>query len=241
MPEELWIYLITLLASVITLISGFGLGTILTPAFALFYDVKLAILLVAIVHIFNNIFKFFLFRRDVDIVILRRFGMLSVVGAIAGALLQGSLHAGTVKILLGILLVILGTLEFLPHKASYRLPRSIDVSAGFFSGFLGGLVGNQGAIRSAYLLNYELSKEAFIGTATVIALLIDATRIPIYFTTHTEYLAGVRFELLLVVVVAFLGTFIGKKFLKQISTELFKKIVALFVILMGIAFICGIV
>ncbi|MBI1807005.1 MAG: sulfite exporter TauE/SafE family protein [Ignavibacteria bacterium] len=236
MMHETWIYVVTLLASMLTLVAGFGLGTILTPVFTLFYDVKLAILLVAIVHFVNNALKFLLFRKYIDLSIIKRFGLLSVVGSILGAALQLYLQSDLLKVFLGILLIVLGLVEFLPEKTTFKLPQKIDVIGGFFSGLLGGLVGNQGAIRSAYLLNYDISKEAFIATATVIALTIDATRIPVYLTSHQQFISEIHWQLLLVVTVALIGTLVGKKLLTYFSIGIFKKVVAGFVVLMGISF-----
>lgn len=238
--NELWIALAAFFASMLTLVTGFGLGTVLTPVVALFYDVKLAILLVAIVHFLNNALKLWLFRSHVDRSIIRRFGVLSIAGALAGAFLQGLFVSSALTVLLGIVLVVLGAGEFLPSKFSVRLPKRVDFLGGFFSGLLGGLVGNQGAIRSAYLLNYDMPKEAFIATATVIALAIDAARIPVYLTTHAEYLSELSWRLAPLVAVSFLGTIAGKRFLPSFSNRRFKRIVAGSVIAMGLAFIAGV-
>ena len=233
----MWIYIVTLFASMLTLVAGFGLGTILTPVFTLFYNVKLAILLVAIIHFLNNGLKFFLFRKHVDLSIIKRFGLLSIVGAMLGSLLQLYVQSDLLKILLGIVLLLLGLGEILPVKKAFKFPRKIDIIGGFFSGLLGGLVGNQGAIRSAYLLNYDVSKEAFIATATMIALCIDATRIPVYLASREHVAAELEWQLPIVVAVAFVGTLAGKKFLARLSIGVFKRIVAVFVTLMGGAFV----
>jgi hypothetical protein len=68
-----------LVASVV-LMSGFGLGTPLTPLFVIFYDVKIAVLLVAIVHLSNNLFKLGLFFDHLDWAVLKRFGALKCRG-----------------------------------------------------------------------------------------------------------------------------------------------------------------
>src|ERR1041385_7511722 len=233
---DIWVYIITFLASVLTLLTGFGLGTILTAAFALIYDVKVAIFLVAIVHFLNNVFKFSLFRKSVDFTIIKRFGIISILGALLGSFLQVWVQSEVVKIMVGVVLMVLGAAEFVPENWSLRLPQKIDVIGGFFSGFLGGLVGNQGAIRSAYLLNYEISKETFIATATVIAMCIDATRIPVYITLNYQMIEQFQWTLAAVVAIAFFGTIIGKRLLSKVPQFLFKKIVAVFVILMGFLF-----
>lgn len=81
------------LAAGFTLMTGFGLGTILTPVFLLFYDVKVAILIVAVVHLSNNLLKLSLFKENFNLEILKRFGVLTLVGAFIGAYLQGSINS----------------------------------------------------------------------------------------------------------------------------------------------------
>src|SRR3972149_7392882 len=176
------------LAAALTLMTGFGLGTILTPVFLLFYDVKVAILIVAIVHFLNNLLKFSLFSRHLNTDILKRFGVLAITGAFTGAFLQGWMNSGAVKVLLGISLIFLGLKEASGFGEKVRLPKKIDFIGGFLSGLLGGLVGNQGAIRSAYLLNYNIPKETFIATATIIASVVDITRIPLYIFNSKDIL-----------------------------------------------------
>ncbi|MBI1811448.1 MAG: sulfite exporter TauE/SafE family protein, partial [Nitrospirae bacterium] len=146
------------LSASLTLMAGFGLATILTPVFLIFYDVKIAILIVAVVHLANNLLKLSLFRSYVSLDILKRFGALTLIGAFIGAFLQGKMDSSLVKILLGASLIFLGLKEISGFGEKLRLPKKIDVIGGFFSGLLGGFVGNQGAIRSAYLLNYNIPK-----------------------------------------------------------------------------------
>src|SRR3990172_11009712 len=214
------------LVASLVLISGFGLGTLLTPLFALFYDIKIAVLLIAIVHFSNNLFKLGLFFRHLDRAVLKRFGVLTIVGAFIGSFLQAWLHSETLKIGLGILLIILGAVEFLPPHLSWRIPKKLDPLGGLFSGLLGGVLGNQGAVRSAYLLNYGLSKEAFIATATVIACLIDVTRIPIYLLSYYHEIAMAWPYLIATILSAFLGTLIGKWLLDIVSLGAFPMVLA---------------
>ncbi|MBI4547454.1 MAG: sulfite exporter TauE/SafE family protein [Ignavibacteriae bacterium] len=239
--HDIWIYVVTFLASLLTLVTGFGLGTILTPIFTLVYEVKFAILLVAIIHFLNNLLKIALFRKSVDFTIVKRFGLISIVGAVVGAFLQVYLYSGVLKIILGVVLIALGISEYAPKSMNIRFPQKVDYAGGFLSGLLGGLVGNQGAIRSAYLLNYQISKETFIATATVIALTIDVTRIPVYIVSDQDYLSRVQFDILIVIAIAFLGTIVGKRVVTFLSTIVFKKIVAGFVLMIGVLFVLGIV
>ncbi len=233
--EFIVVLFITFVISTITLLTGFGVGTVLTPTFTLFYDVKTAVFLVAVVHLANNLFKYTLFAKYINKQIFFRFGLVSLLGAVLGSLLQGELQSRILKAFLGAFLLIVGVSEFLPQKFVWRLPKTFDPIGGFFSGLLGGLIGNQGAIRSAYLLNYNLSKETFIATATSIAIVIDLSRIPIYIYHQAALFKLAAPSLLIVTAVAFAGTFMGKNLLGKISLERFRAIVAAFLVLMGLA------
>ena len=218
----------------LTLMTGFGLGTILTPVFLIFYDVKIAILIVAVVHLSNNLLKLSLFSRHISLDILKRFGVLTLAGAFIGAFLQGKMDSSLVKILLGASLIFIGLKEISGFGEKLRLPKKIDFIGGFLSGLLGGFVGNQGAVRSAYLLNYNIPKETFVATAAIIASVVDVTRIPVYMFNNKDVLANNWILLLITTVSAFAGTFAGKRFLKKISVKTFKIYVAATVIIIGI-------
>lgn len=235
--QYIFVLIVTLCISAMTLLTGFGIGTVLTPTFALLYDVKTAIFLVAIVHIANNVLKFGLFFRSLDTKILLRFGGLSLVGSFAGSLLYGTVDESALKVLLGLFLVVVGISEFRPSFFEKKIPQRYDMVGGLLSGFMGGLIGNQGAIRSAYLLNYNLSKEAFIATATGISLIIDLTRIPMYVWKELHLFSGMWSTLLPVILIAFVGTLVGKQLLKRISLERFRLIVAAFVMFVGLMFL----
>lgn len=224
---------VAFLSAALTLMTGFGLGTILTPVFLIFYDVKIAILIVAVVHLSNNLLKLSLFSRHIRADILKRFGVLTLAGAFIGAFFQGKMDSSVVKILLGISLVLLGMKEATGFGEKIRLPQKIDFVGGFLSGLLGGFVGNQGAIRSSYLLNYNIPKETFIATAAIIASVVDVTRIPVYIYSNRDILADNAMLLLVTTISAFVGTFAGKKFLKKISLKTFKIYVAVAIVIIG--------
>ena len=241
MSSEILVYLITFLAALLTLFTGFCLGTILTPTLAFFYDIKIAVFLTAIVHGFNSLLKVYIYRKQISLQVLKRFGVISIVGAFIGAYLQLYLYSSWLKMLLGVLLLILGAQEFLPKHKALTFTRKIDFAGGFFSGLLGGLIGNQGAIRSAYLLNYDLSKEVFIATASSIALLIDLTRVPVYLVSYRQQLSGNWLVLFGLVIVAYLGTIAGSKLVKKVPTGIFKKIVALAVVVLGVLLVLRVI
>src|SRR3990167_6175455 len=83
--EIIILSLAAFLIAILTFFSGFGLGTILTPLFMIFFPVDLAIALTGVVHFFNNIFKLIIVGRKADKQVLLRFGIPAVIAAFAGA------------------------------------------------------------------------------------------------------------------------------------------------------------
>ncbi len=225
------------LTGLLTLISGFGLGTLLVPFFTLVYDAKIALLIVSIIHLTNNVFKLFLFRKEIDLKIFKRFGLVSFVGALAGAALFGLFSSEWIKKLFGGFLVWSGMHELISHNKQGKIPQKWDLAGGFLSGFLGGLIGSQGAVRTAYLLNYPLSKHAFIATGTAISILIDLSRIPLYLYSQKSFIFSLNgWVVLAALIAALVGTQIGKNLLQHLSLTLFRKLIAATLILLGIYF-----
>lgn len=243
---ELLIPLVALVASLLTLISGFGLGTLLLPVFALFFSLELAVALTAVVHLLNKLFKFGLLWRDVDRGVLLRFGLAGIVGAWLGALLLMRLEdlpylypgvnepVSVTKAVIALLMAVFAIIELLPNAKKWALPPQWLVPGGALSGFFGGLSGHQGALRSIFLLRSGLGKEAFIATGTAIAVLVDLTRIPVYLRRMPEgLLQEQRTLLLLTTLAAFVGAWWGKRLIPKITFRAVQVLVG--VLLLGIA------
>jgi len=247
MPEALIVYLlvalVALLASGLTLFSGFGLGTLLLPAFLLFFPVQPAIAMTAVVHFLNNLFKLTLVGRTADRHTVLQFGIPAIAAAFVGAwLLQqlGSLEDLAHYTLFGRqyvltatkLLIALLMLGFALFEASSRSEtfvvkdRRFLAAGGLLSGFFGGLSGHQGAFRSAFLVASGLSKEAFIATGVVIACLVDLSRLSLY-ASSLQHLERTHWPLLLTATIAaFMGAFIGNRLVKKVTISWLKRLVA---------------
>jgi uncharacterized membrane protein YfcA len=194
--DYLIISIAALLASGLTLFSGFGLGTLLMPVFALFFPVEVAIAQTAVVHFANNLFKVALFSRRADGPTVLRFGLPAFLASFAGAglllwladlaplatwLVNGrEVVIHPVKLVVALLMAGFAVLELWPAFNRLAIDRKYIPAGGVLSGFFGGLSGNQGAFRSAFLIKSGLSKEAFIGTGVLIAALVDLSRLAVY-------------------------------------------------------------
>lgn len=232
---------LALFTSIVTLFTGFGVGTIMMPVMALFFDVKVAILLAAIVHIFNNLSRIVLYYRHLRWEIVRRFGVVSILGAFVGSFAQLTVDSSWLKNGVGLFLAVFALLSLRPGSINWKFPPIIDIIGGFLSGLIGGLIGNQGAIRSLYLLNYKLEKQELIVSAALIAVVIDLTRIPVYAYANYRYLTDNFLLLAFVILASIAGTLVGSRILPQVSSELFKRIILVAVLLLGILMLLGLI
>lgn len=241
-------------ASGLTLFAGFGLGTLLTPAFALFFPVELAVGLTAVVHFANNGFKLVLLGRHADGRVVLRFGLPAIAASYAGAkllvwlsdlspLLTYDLAGRTLRVMpvnavIAALLLVFVALELSPRFAAVQVPPRWLPLGGLLSGFFGGLSGTQGALRSAFLLKAGLSKDRFIASGVVIACLIDAARLSVYARHFSRADLAQNAELLaLACACAFAGAWLGARLLKKVTVAVVQRAVAagLFLIAVGLA------
>ena len=246
------------LTAILTFFSGFGLGTILTPVFMIFFPVDLAIGLTGIVHFFNNIFKLALVGKKADKAVLLRFGIPAVIAAIAGAwlllhipdvkplftyhLFGKTFEVYPVKFIISILLIFFAILDLVPFLNKLQFGKKQMPLGGALSGFFGGLSGNQGALRSAFLIKVGLTKEAFIATTVVISCFVDFTRLTVYATRFTKAGLDENITLLIIATLAAItGAFIGNKLLKKVTLKFIQTLVAVMLILISLALGAGLI
>lgn len=234
MSHEPIIVAAAFLAGAIAAVSGFGIGSILTPLLALTLGTKLAVAVVSIPHFIGTALRFLLIREHLDRKVLITFGVASAAGGLTGALLHVWLRSAVLGYVLGALLVFAGVMGVTGLAKRMRFGRTTGWIAGLLSGVFGGLVGNQGGIRSAALLGFDVSKESFVATATAIALLVDVFRMPVYAATQSHQIASAWLPILLATVGVVAGTLAGKPLLQRIPEAAYRTIVSLIVLALGV-------
>lgn len=137
--------------------------------------------------------RFWTLRAKVKRRILWGFGIMSAAVGLIGALLHEKLNNPVLIAVFGGLLVFAGLTGLTGLAARMRFGGFLAWVAGGISGFLGGLVGNQGGIRSAAMLGFEIPRHEFVATATAIALFVDAARVPVYVSNEHQQMAAVWF------------------------------------------------
>lgn len=222
------------LAGAIASISGFGIGSILTPLLALGLGTKLAVAVVSIPHFIGTALRFWLIRHAVDRRVLWSFGVTSAIGGLMGALLHVWLRSAILSYILAALLVFAGLKELTGIGRNLRFGRRTAWVAGALSGIFGGMVGNQGGIRSAALLGFHVPRDAFVATATAIALLVDVFRMPVYAATQFPQIVSAWRPMAIATVGVVLGTLVGKKLLARIPEQAFRITVAVIILALGV-------
>lgn len=256
--EFVVIALVAAFASLLTFFSGFGLGTILTPAFMLFFPLEVAIALTGIVHLLNNLFKMGLVGLKANWQVVLRFGAPAILGAIGGAMLLlrysesepmfsyqlfgHQLDVFAIKLIVAALMAFFALFEIIPALKRLEFSRNKLVLGGAVSGFFGGLSGHQGALRSAFLIRYGLEKEVFIATGIVIASIIDITRLGLYFTRMQSINIEENLPILITAILsAFLGAYFGRKLLKKVTLGFVQWTVAVMILILSVLLAIGLI
>lgn len=256
--ELVTIALVSAVASLLTFFTGFGLATVLTPVMLLFFPAPTAIMLTAIVHLLNNLFKYALMRSHIDWLTVLRFGLPAGVGAFLGAWLLSFFPARTLivsysfggrvfdvtalKLTIGALMVFFALFEAIPRLRKIEFSQNKIYLGGLCSGFFGGLSGHQGALRSAFLIRAGLAKEVFIGTGIAVACIVDLTRLVLY----RPFSAGLDFSAHGVLIItasaaAFSGALAGNLLLRKTELKTIQLVVAVGVSIIGLSLSAGLI
>ncbi|MEE4216931.1 MAG: TSUP family transporter [Xanthomonadales bacterium] len=249
------------LAACLTMYSGFGLGTLMLPVFALFLPVEMAVVATALVHGANNVFKVSLLGKHADREVVVKFGITAIFAAILGAMALGYLvqmddslkidvnearvsELTPVKMMIGTLMIAFALFELLPLFRKLQFERRYLPLGGLLSGFFGGLSGHQGALRSAFLAKSGLATEQFVGSNAVIGFLVDITRITVYVALFAAVggangYIGVWPLVITGALAAFCGVLLGKKFLHKVTMRSVQALVGILLFGVGLALLLG--
>jgi len=237
MSSEVLFLILTFLAGIaagaIAAVSGFGIGSVLTPLLSLRLGTKLAVAAVSVPHLIATAFRFWRMRLYVDRRLLLSFGLMSAAGGLTGALLSIVIESPALTILFGCLLLFTGTMGLLGLANRLHFHGWVAWAAGFLSGMLGGLVGNQGGIRSAAMFGFNVRREAFVATSTAVGLIVDGARMPVYLATEGRQITGAWPILLTTTMGALIGTILGEKVLKQLPDSIYRPVVSVLLLILG--------
>lgn len=225
-------YFLALIAEVIGTIGGFGSSIFFVPVASFFFEPKMVLGITAFFHVFSNISKLILFGKKIDFKVAIKFIIPSVVGVIIGALLIANQSGEIFALLIGIFLVLFA-LYFLifPQDAILASNKNIIIG-GSTAGFLAGFLGTGGVIRGAAMAAFNLEKNVFVATSAFVDLFVDISRSVIYY--QNEFIVFEKLIYILpLILISFVGSYIGKLILEKLNQERFRKIVLILIALMG--------
>lgn len=193
-----------------------------------------AVAAVAIPHALATAFRAWRLRAHVDMSVLKRFGLWSAAGGLAGALFYARAGDRTLTIILAMLLL-LTAVAGLTNIMRRLQPRGFAVSLiGAVSGFFGGVAGNQGGLRSAALLTFPLTPLAFVAIATATGLLVDAARLPVYLWRSGDRLGPLALPIVVASAGVLVGTVLGERILLGLGRDRFRQVISILIGVLGI-------
>jgi uncharacterized membrane protein YfcA len=225
--------LLALIAEILGTVGGFGSSLFFVPIAGFFFDFHSVLGITALFHVLSNITKIAFFRKGFDIKLIITIGIPAVFFVLIGAFLSRYFDNRVLQLLLAVFLIVISALLMIFKKLKLKPTLANSISGGALSGITAGLLGTGGAIRGLTLAAFDLEKEIFIATSSIIDLGIDFSRSIVYYYNgfihdHDLYLIPILFA------VSIAGTFIGKKLLILFSQRLFKYTVLSLIFLIGV-------
>ena len=235
--DILLIGLLTFFAATVGTLSGFGTSTIMVPVLSLFFPLPQTLFLVGVIHLFDDIWKMALFREGIRWPLILGFGIPGIAASYIGARTAVSLPESSMLRVLGLFLV--AYTIYLMVNPVFRLPQSLVTAAGggALSGFMAGIFGVGGAVRSAFLTVFDLPKAVYIATTGAIAFAIDSTRLVTYYSGGTRLEAFLTLGFALFIPASLAGAAAAKRISGHIPQEWYRAFIALLLFIVGVKFL----
>ena len=229
------------LGALATFFTGFGLNTILVPVFMIYFDAPLAVLMAGIVHLCNNILKVALTARSIDWNLFRNFGLPALLFAFIGAQLLNAVKdtvGPQLTPVFGAIFILFALLELFNWKLPLQGLWAMRIG-GSLSGFFGGFSGHQGALRALFLSKLKMEPIVFVATTAIISLLVDLTRVSVYFSGSWLSNYYPTYIMIYCVPSALAGTLIGRKYIQKVNHARLSIIVGVALLAMGLTMVLG--
>lgn len=225
--------LLSLIAEILGTIGGFGSSVFFVPLANLFVDFKSVLGITAIFHLSSNISKLLLFKKGLNKFLLLYIGVPAVIMVITGGILSNYLDEKILQIAFAIFIIITSLFFLIFNHFVLEADKKNAIIGGTASGFLAGVLGTGGAIRGITMVAFNIEKEQFIATSAAIDFAVDFSRTIVYFINGYMQMEHMKYMVSLIII-GFVGTWIGKQVLRRISQEKFKKIVLVLLLCVGV-------
>ena len=236
--EVLCLAILTVFVSAVEFIAGFGISTIMIPVLMLFISPVHAIFFTSVIDLVHNFFKMWIVRKKpISWYLVFRFGTSAVIATSIGALLIFLIPEILFQQLIGLLLLVY--VWFLNFNPEFHVPSNTlsVVAAGGIYGFISGMFGIGGVLRTAILIAFNLSKETYLATHSITSLLVSITRFGTYISQGAQLSTTLLFALIACIPLTFIGVFVGRILFSRISPKQLRLIISFLLSLMGLKFL----
>jgi hypothetical protein len=144
--------------------------------------------------------------------------------------------------MVGALILLFVILEFSNKFKAMALDKKFLPLGGVISGFFGGLSGHQGAFRSLFLLKAGLTKEQFVATGVMVAVMVDVARLLVYGAGMAADSHAIDWTLVIwASLSAFTGAYLGKKWLQKVTIQFVHWFVSLLLVVVALGLMTGVI
>jgi uncharacterized protein len=226
-------YFLTFLVEIIGTVGGFGSSVFFVPMANFFFDFHQVLGVTSLLHVFSNLSKIFLFRKGIDYQLFLKIGVPSFLFVLLGSYFSKFLSSQFAGLFLGIFLILFASCLLIWSKFSFKADTKNSIIGGSLAGWLAGWLGTGGAVRGLTLASFNINKNSFLATSALIDFVVDSSRFGMY--SYQGYLTKeMLWQAPILLIISFIGSYIGKLLLNKISQQRFKKITLWLILIVGI-------
>lgn len=227
---------VTLVASTLAAVTGFGGAAVLLPALVAIFGVRAAIPILTVAQLIGNASRVWFNRRELNWRVVAWFAAGGIPMALLGGYLLASAPLGGLTRLLGAFLLLVVVWRHVRPRLSRQFPTPAFAAIGAGSGFLSALLGSVGPLMAPFFLAYGLVKGAYIGTEALSAVVMHVAKLVAY--GQTALLTGHNLAAGLALgPVMILGSFTGKQIVDLLPEKVFVAMIEAVLVAAGVLFL----
>lgn len=232
-----WLFLLGVVAFVFSTLAGGGGALLLLPLVNAFLGTQYTAPVVNLGNFIGRPSRLILYWKYIDWRICAFYALPAIAGAWLGAWWFGAMRVSALQLVIGIFLVsTLFQFNFGKRERSFEMRIPWFVPLGFIISILGTLVGAVGPVLNPFYLNAGLEKESLIATKTANSFFMGLAQLGGY--AFFGLLEGAYWGYGIALGLgAILGNIIGKRALGRISSEGFRILLVIFMVLSGLMLI----
>jgi len=229
------LFAISFLAATISGAAGFGGALVLLPVLTSIVGIKAAVPILTIGQIFGNASRVWFGRHELKWRPILYFLLTAIPLSIAGSYLFTDINSRTIKIGIGVFLIVLVIYRRTQIKKISLGDKGMLLGGGL-TGFISGLAGSAGPLGAAFFLGLNLTATAYIASEAFTALTMHLTKTVVYnrfsLIGQTELYYGLFIGLAMIG-----GSWTGKKIIKKLPQDKFVLLVEILLVISGLQLI----